>query len=101
MSQFSSKLSERIFRDRIKAFVIIQIIFFTVYLIIAYYGLKDKSVNYFYIGLGQIILAGFWFLMGIEHILLKKNKISIFYFISSILFIYLAIQSYDLLNIKR
>jgi len=101
MSSFLNKLSKQIFRDRIKPFIFIYIVLIIAYFIIGHYGLKDNSVNYFYIGLGQIILAGFWFMLAIEHILLKKKKFAIFYFVPFLMFIYLAIHSFDLLNIKR
>lgn len=90
------KISLQIYKDRIKPFLVIYLILLIVYLIISIYTFKDHSVNYFYNGLGQIVIAGFWLLMGIEHILLKKKLFSIICFVLSLMFIFLAIQTFNL-----
>ncbi|MFC5775653.1 hypothetical protein [Ectobacillus antri] len=100
MSLFLNKLGKRIVKDRIKPFVFIQLIVLIAYLIVSFYSLKNHEVNYFYQGLSQVIVAVFWLLMGIEQFILKKKLYSIFSIIFSVLFIYLAIQSFSLLKIK-
>ena len=100
MSPFMNKLNMQIFKDRIKPFLIIYLILFIAYLIISTYALKDKSVNFFYNGIGQLIIAGFWLLMGIEHFLLKKKLYSIISLTLTLMAIYLAMQSFNLFNLK-
>jgi hypothetical protein len=41
------------------------------------------------------------FLMGIEYILLKKKILSILWFIMTLIWVYLSIQTFESLNIKR
>jgi hypothetical protein len=101
MRPFLNKLIRRIVKDRIKPFVIIQFILLIAYFIVASYALKGGETNYFYLGMCQIILALCVFLLGIEHILLNKKMSSVFMFILTFVWIYLAIQSFGLLNIKR
>ncbi|OIK11024.1 hypothetical protein BIV60_18905 [Bacillus sp. MUM 116] len=93
MKTFLNKIFER----RIKVFVIIQIIFLIPIIIISIFTFTSKSVNFFYNGMLQIILAGFWFLMGIENILLKKRGFSIVSFVLAVMFVLIAIQSFNLL----
>jgi hypothetical protein len=101
MNSFLNKLGKQIFKDRIKPFIILYLILLIAYLFISFYALKDHRINFFYTGIGQIIMALFWFLMGIEHFLLKKKMFSILWFIMTLIGIYLAIQTFGLLNIKR
>ncbi len=96
MRSLMKKIGREIFKDRIKPFLVIYLMLLIVYIIISVYTFKDNSVNYFYNGLGQIVIAGFWFLMGIEHLLLKKKLFSIFCFVLSFMFISLVIQSFNL-----
>ncbi|GHH99443.1 hypothetical protein [Neobacillus kokaensis] len=97
MNSFLHKLGKRILKDRIKPFVIIQFILLIIYLIVSNYALKNDSVNFLYLGIGQIIIAIFWALMGVENFLLKKKKYSILWFAISLLWVYLAIQNFDLI----
>lgn len=69
MTTFLSKLVKSIFKDRIKSFLIIEVILVIAYSIVGFYGLKDHRINHFYVGLGQLIFAGFWFVIGMEHLL--------------------------------
>ncbi len=96
MRSLMKKISLQINKERIKPFLVIYLILLIVYIIISIYTFKDNSVNYFYNGLGQIVIAGFWLLMGIEHLLLKKKLFSIFCFVLSLMFISLVIQNFNL-----
>jgi hypothetical protein len=98
MSLFLTKLGKRIFKDRIKPFVIVEFLFFIPYVIIAYYAVKGQSTNNYYYGLSQTILAGFWLVMGIEYFCLKRRLISFFYFIFTLMLTYLVIDSFKLIN---
>jgi purine-cytosine permease-like protein len=101
MGLFLSNLIKRIVKDRIKPFVIVQPIILIAYLIVGAYSLKNHEVNYFYEGLSQIILAVFWLLFGIEQLILKKKMISIIFIILFVAGIYLAINSFSLINMRR
>ncbi|MEH7096621.1 hypothetical protein [Neobacillus vireti] len=100
MALFLYKFNKRIFKSRIKPFVIIQLILLVAYLIISIYSLKNHEVNYFYEGLSQIILAVFWLLIGMEQFILKKKLLCIFGMVLFVIGIFLAINSFSLLNIK-
>jgi hypothetical protein len=95
------KLSALIFRNRIKPFVITQLILIIPMLIIGIYVLKDEDVNFFYFGILQIVNAGFWFLMGLENFILKKKDFSLVSFFITVLFILLAIQIFHVIKIKQ
>lgn len=94
------KLSALIFRNRIKPFVISQLILLIPMLIIGIYVFKDEDVNFFYFGILQIVYAGFWFLMGLENFILKKKGFSFVSFFFTVLFILLAIQIFHVIKIK-
>ena len=96
MNPLLKRISLRIFKDRIKPFIISYFLLLIVFIIISHYALKDDSINFFYNGLGQLVIAITWLLLGIEHFLLKKKKSSFIYIILSLLWIYLAIQSFHL-----
>lgn len=98
MSLFLTQLGKWIFKDRIKPFLIIELLLFIPYIIVSYYALKGHRVNFFYNGLAQIILAVFWFVMGTEYFFLKRRLISFFYFILTLMLTYLAIDSFKLIN---
>jgi hypothetical protein len=101
MSSFLNILMNRILRDRIKPFVIIEFIILIPYLIISFYALKGHTTNFSYLGIGQVNFAIILFLMGIEYILLKKKILSILWFIMTLIWVYLSIQTFGLLNTKR
>lgn len=100
MNSFFSKLMKRIVRDRIKPFVIIELIILIIYLIVGNYALHGHRINFFYLGIGQFIFAIFILLMGMEYLLLKKKMYSILWFIMTLIWIYLAIQTFGLINLK-
>ncbi|PET44972.1 hypothetical protein CN514_21315 [Bacillus sp. AFS001701] len=91
-----SKFINRIFKDRIKQIVIIQFILLIPLLIICIQSFTTNSINYFYNGLFQIIFALINILNGVEQFILKKNVLSILFFILGIFFVYLSIQSFNL-----
>jgi hypothetical protein len=91
---------KRFFKNRIKSFLIIEAILAIAYTIVGFYGLKDHRINHFYVGLGQLIFAGFWFVIGIEHLLLKKKIYFVVCLLGSLVFLYIAIDSFSLLNVK-
>lgn len=100
LSSFLNKLCKEIYKDRIKPFVIVYLILLIAFMITSFYTLKDDNVNFFYNGLGQIIMAIFWLLMAIEHFILKKKMLSILWFIFFTMGIFLAYQTFHLLSIK-
>ncbi|MEH7299997.1 hypothetical protein [Neobacillus drentensis] len=101
MTTFFSKLEKSIFKDRIKPFLIIEVILGIASSIIGFYGLKDHRINHFYVGLGQLIFAGFWFVIGIEHLLLKKKMYFAVCLLGALVFVYIAIDSFSLVNVKQ
>lgn len=101
MTLIFKKIVSRFLKNRIKPFVISELILLIVYILVSYYALKDHQVNFFYNGLGQMIMAVIWLLLGIENFRLKKKGISIAWFILSLLFICLSLQTFFLLSIKQ
>jgi ammonia channel protein AmtB len=98
MSLFLTKIGKQIFKNRIKPFVIIELLLFIPYVIVGYYAVKGQSTNNDYYGLSQTILAGFWLVMGIEYFFLKRRLVSFFYFIFTLAFIFLSLDSFKLIN---
>jgi hypothetical protein len=95
------KIGKRIFQNRIKPLVIMQLILLIPYITFSIFALKEpNTVNYFYNGLGQIVLAVFFCLLGIENLLLKKKIFSLCFFAMAIIWIYIAIQSFHLYTLK-
>lgn len=94
MSPLLNKFIERIFRDRIKPFVIIEGILLIPIIYIAWGRLMNIR-NYTYYGyIVSIILSVIYFLMGIESFILKKKASSLFYFILGVFFILMETYFY-------
>ncbi|WNS76159.1 hypothetical protein RRV45_03860 [Bacillus sp. DTU_2020_1000418_1_SI_GHA_SEK_038] len=91
---------KKIFRNRIKPLVIMQLLCLIPILILCLFIFKDGNVNFFYNGIFQLIFAAFWLLTGIENIMMKKRGYSFMSVALCIIFIYLATQSFQLANIK-
>lgn len=88
------KFSERFFKNRVKPLVITQFILIIPIIVFIFLSFTTYPVNFFYSGLVQIIFAISMLLMGIEQYILKKKGWSISYFILSVLFIFVAVQSF-------
>jgi hypothetical protein len=101
LGSYFTKLSALIFKDKIKPLAIAQLMLFIPIIIISFFIFKAGSVNFYYNGLLQIIFSAYWLLLGIEQFIFKKKKFSYVYFFFSIMFILLAIQSFNLMSLKR
>lgn len=95
------KLSDRYFKNRVKPIVIAQMILAIPMIIILIFTLTSNTVNFFYNGILQIILALSMFLLGTEKYILKKKRTSIPFFVLTLLIIFVAIQTFNVSSIKR
>jgi hypothetical protein len=91
-----------LFKNRIKPIVIIQLLLSIPMFIIGILVFRVKEgVDFFYLGIFQVIFALFWILMGIENFILKKRGFSFVSFILAIMFILLSLETFNILNLKK
>ncbi|WML56156.1 hypothetical protein [Neobacillus sp. PS2-9] len=91
-----------LFKNRIKQIVIIQFLLLIPMFIIGFLVFRAKEgVDFFYLGIFQGIVALYWLVAGIENFILKKRGYSLIYFILTVMFILLSIETFHILNIKK
>jgi len=100
MNSLFIKLTNSLFKNRVKKIVVIQLILLIPLFIFFIYSLNSGSVNYLYNAFFQINIALINLLFCIEQYMLKKKGFSITYLILTILFVYSAIQSFNLYYLK-
>jgi hypothetical protein len=89
------------FKNRVKPIVISQIILTIPIIIFLCLSFTSYPVNYFYSGIAQSIFAVHWGLMGIEQIILRKKGWSIAFFVLTILFIYVAVETFNVSQLHK
>ncbi|MDN3015714.1 hypothetical protein PH210_05760 [Paenibacillus sp. BSR1-1] len=95
------KLSDRFFKNRVKPIVITQLILTIPMIIIVFLIFTSNTVNFFYNEVTGIILAISMFLNGIEQYILKKNRVSIAFFVLTLFIILVVIQTFYVASLKR
>lgn len=95
------KSSYRFFKSRVKPIVITQLILIIPMIVFIFLSFTTYPVNFFYSGFVQIILAISMFLTGIEQYTSKKKGWSISFFVLSVFFILVAVQSFYVSALKR
>lgn len=99
MNSILIKISNSFFRNRVKKIAVLQLLLMIPLLLYFIYSLNSESVNYFYNGLFQILVACINLLFCIEQYILKKKGSSIMFLILAIVFVYTGIQSFNLYNL--
>ncbi|PGM49027.1 hypothetical protein CN946_22745 [Bacillus sp. AFS053548] len=88
------KFRDRFFKNRVKPIVIALMILSIPLFIFLFLSFTSYPVNFFYEGIAQSIFSIFMLLMGIEQILLSKKRMSIVFFIITVLLISVAVESF-------
>ncbi len=88
------KFRNRFYKNRVKPIIIAQMILSIPLFIFLILSFTSYPVNFFYEGIPQSIFSIFMLLMGIEQILLSKKRMSIVFFVLTVLLISVAVESF-------